>query len=187
MFPDGLMHTSPLYLPGSLNPAVLAVTAPENLSADGLLLAPLTYPGQRLAEVDTRVAAPNVDVVLLTQVTVPPVASDAVVIGCEAPPVLAPLLSVHPLMVTVPLAVPATLVQTVLPFGPLADAGPPDSASDNPDAGMASAAATNKIRRILVPPGSVVVILTCINAPQVPDQRRVMPNRETALVAVHRH
>jgi hypothetical protein len=152
MFPDVLMHTSPLYLPGTLNPAVLAVTAPENLSAVGLLLAPLTYPGQCLAEVDTRVAAPNVDVIPLTQVTVPPVASAAVLIGCEAPPVLAPLLSVHPLMVTVPLAVPATLVQTVLPFGPLAaDAAPPVSASDNPDAGMASAAATNKIRRISYP------------------------------------
>jgi hypothetical protein len=70
-------------------------------------------------------------------------------IGSEAPPVLAPLASVHPLMVTVPLAVPATLVHVVLPFGPLAaDAGPLVSASDNPDAGMANAAATNKIRRM---------------------------------------
>jgi hypothetical protein len=102
-----------------------------------------------LAEVDVRVAAPNVDVLPLNQVTVPPVASAAVLIGCEPPPVLAPLASVHPLMVTVPDAVPATLVQTVLPFGPLAaDAGPPVSASDIPDAGMASAATTNKIRRI---------------------------------------
>jgi hypothetical protein len=118
------------------------------LSADGLLLAPLTYPGQCLAEVDTRVAAPNVAVVVLTQVTVPPVASAAVLIGCEAPPVLAPLLSVHPLMVTVPVAVPATLVQVDLPFGPAADAAPPVSASDNPDAATASVAATNMIRRI---------------------------------------
>src|ERR1700674_4262273 len=143
------MHTTPLYLPGILNPAVSAVTAPENLSAPGLLIAFLTYPGQCLAEVATRVAAPNVDVLPLTQVTVPPVASAAVLIGCEAPPVLAPLAWVHPLMVTFPLAVSATLVQTVLPFGPLpADAGPLVSASDNPDAGMASAAATNKIRRM---------------------------------------
>jgi hypothetical protein len=63
--------------------------------------------------------------------------------------VLAPLASVHPLMVTVPVVVPATLVQVVLPLGPLAaEAAPLVSASDNPDAETASAAPTNKIRRI---------------------------------------
>jgi hypothetical protein len=149
MFPDELMHTTPLYLPGILNPAVLAVTAPENFSAAGLLVPFLTYPGQCLAEVAARAAGPNVAVFPLTQVTVPPVASAAVLMGCEAPPVLAPLLSVHPLMVTFPVVVPATLVQVVLPFGPLAaEAAPLVSASDNPDAETASAAATNKVRRI---------------------------------------
>ena len=151
MFPDELMHTSPLNLPGILNPAVLAVTAPENLSAVGLLLPPLTYPGQCLAEVDTSAAAPNVDVKPLFHVTVPPEASDAVGIGCVPPPVLAPFASVHPLMVMVPVAVPTTLVQTVLPFGPLAaDAGPPLRASAAPETGMASAAASSKIRRICI-------------------------------------
>ncbi len=62
MFPDESMHTSPLYLPGILNPAVLAVTVPENFSAAGLLVPPLTYPGQCFAEVGVNVEAPNVAV-----------------------------------------------------------------------------------------------------------------------------
>lgn len=148
MTPVELMHTSPLNVPGTLKPAVLPVTAPENLSAVGLLDPPFTYPGQCFAEVDTSVGAEKVVVNPLTHVTVPPVANAAAEIGWEPPPVFAPLLSVQPLMVIVVDAVPLTPVQTVLPFGPAADATPLLSASDNPDAGMASAATTNRIRRI---------------------------------------
>jgi hypothetical protein len=32
---DWLMHTSPLYLPGTLTPVLSAVTVPENFSSDG--------------------------------------------------------------------------------------------------------------------------------------------------------
>jgi hypothetical protein len=55
-------------------------------------------------------------------------------------------------MVMLPAAVPLMLEQVVLPFGPLAaDAGPLASASDSPDAGMASAAASNRIRLMVFP------------------------------------
>jgi hypothetical protein len=130
-----------------LNPAVLAVTVPENFSAVGLLAAPLTYPGHFLAEVVARVAVLNVAVVPLVNVTVPPADSAAAVTGTADPPVLAPLASTHPLMVMVVAADPLMVEQVVLPFGPLAaEAGPLASASDSPDAGMASAAASKKIR-----------------------------------------
>jgi hypothetical protein len=63
-------------------------------------------------------------------------------------------------MVMVPIAVPVMLVQTVLPFGPVpADAAGPVNASANPDAGMASAAASNKILLIRVLPPSTELLM----------------------------
>ena len=129
MFPDGLMHTAPLYFPGTFNPLVSAFTVPETLSAEGLLgggpfFGGFTYPGHFLALVATSVAALMVVVFPLTQVIVPPETNDAVGIGWVVPPVLA--VPEHPLMVMVPLTVPVMVVQTTFPWGPLAaHAGPP--------------------------------------------------------------
>ena len=118
-FPDGLMHTAPLNLPGTFMPLVSEVTAPANLSADGLLEPPFTYPGHFLALVATIDGWENVVVFPLTQVTVPPSANDVVGSGWEAPPVLAPCAK-HPLTVTVPDTVPVMLVHVALPLGPVA-------------------------------------------------------------------
>ena len=63
---------------------------------------------------------PSLKVVVfpLIQWTVPPVANDEVAIGCDLPPVLA--VPLHPLTVTVPVAVPVMVVQATFPWGPAA-------------------------------------------------------------------
>jgi hypothetical protein len=81
MFPDVLMHTSPLYLPTTLNPAVLAVTLPENFSAEGLEVLVLENPGHFFPETIVSAGGPNVAVFPLSHVTTPPVARAAAEIG----------------------------------------------------------------------------------------------------------
>ena len=102
----------------------------------------------------------------LRKVTVPPDASAANEMGPVPPPVVAPLMSVHPLMVIVPeLTLPETVVHTLLPLGPLADAGPLVSAADSAEAGMASAAANRTMRLVRVPP------LLVVRGPPLEDPR----------------
>ncbi|MGZ6968241.1 MAG: hypothetical protein ACXVKN_10920 [Acidimicrobiia bacterium] len=125
MFPAVLTHTEPLNFPGTFIPLLSAVTAPENLKAVGSVGAGpvfggFTYPGHFVAFVATSAATPKVLVFPLTHVTVPPTANDAVGSGMEAPPVLP--VPLHPLMVTVPVAVPVTVVQVIFPLGPAAHA-----------------------------------------------------------------
>jgi hypothetical protein len=146
MSPDWLMHTAPLYLPGTFIPLVSAVTVPDTLSAEGFEEAPFTYPGHFLALVATRFAALMVVVFPLTQWIVPPTANEVAVIGWVLPPVLA--VPEHPLTVIVLLAFPVIVVQTTFPLGlgtPAAPAGL-DRATTPVIASMA-AVATNPILR----------------------------------------
>lgn len=89
----------------------------------------------------------------LSQVMVPPVASALAVRGVEPPPVFPP---VHPLTVMSPATFPESVVQTIVTFGGLgvpADAGPVRPITAAPDTGMANAAASINVRRILFPFG----------------------------------
>ena len=103
-----------------------------------------TYPGHFLAFVAVVTAAPKELVFPLSHVTVPPTANDATGSGWEPPPVLAPLTSVHPLMLTVLAAFPVMVVQIVLPFGPAAPATPGATAPN------ANAVAQPKIATLLL-------------------------------------
>src|ERR1700676_3418671 len=139
------MHTSPLYLPGTLSPALSEVTPPENFSSEGsfgegFAFVGFTYPGHFLAFAEASTGEPKFVTWLLTQVTAPPPANTAIESGIEAPPVPGTALPEHPLRVMVPLPTdPLIEVQVPFPCGPLlAEAGIAESAAI-PEAASATA------------------------------------------------
>jgi len=153
------MHTSPLYLPGTLSPVLSEVTAPENFSSVGSLGAGpvfggFTYPGQCLALAEARAGALKFVTWPLTQVTGPPDANTAIESGLELPPVPGTAVPEHPLMVMVPLPTdPLIVVQAIFPFGPVlfADAGPLFNVTESTEIGTASTVTSMNAFRIFAP------------------------------------
>lgn len=136
-------HTSPVSVPGISMPSpVSPVTDAVKLSAEGLVAAFFTYPGQWVAATVVSAGTPLVVVEPETQVTVPPVARLTADNGCELPPVFPP---VHPEMTRVLEAFPVKVVQVIFP---VAAPAVPDIPKVRPAAGMSMAATVNKIRRM---------------------------------------
>jgi hypothetical protein len=136
-------HTSPVSVPGISMPSpVSPVTEAVKLSAEGLVAAFFTYPGQWVAATVVSAGTPLVVVEPETQVTVPPVARLTADNGCELPPVFPP---VHPEMTRVLEAFPVKVVQVIFP---VAAPAVPDIPKVRPAAGMSMAATVNKIRRM---------------------------------------
>lgn len=95
-----------------------------------------------MAEMSVRVGDAVVVVEPETQSVVPPFSNADAFRGSEEPPVFPP---VHPLITTVPVALPSMLVQLIFPpAAPAVPARPTVSA----DTGSATAASNNNVRRI---------------------------------------
>ena len=75
----------------------------------------------QVSNLNAGTGAPNVMVFPLSQVTVPPATNVPNVNAVLPPPTSAPLIPVHPLIVSVPLlTLPSMLVQAIFPLGPVA-------------------------------------------------------------------
>ena len=132
-------HTSPVSVPGMKMPSpVSPVTDAVKLSAEGLVAAFLTYPGQWVAATVVSAGTPLVVVEPETQVTVPPVANARSVHRLRAPPGAPP---VHPEMTRVLEALPVNVVQVIFP---VAAPAVPDIPKVRPAAGMSMAATVKK-------------------------------------------
>ena len=114
----------------------------------------------------TATGRPDVVVLPLAEVVVPPVARLGVGNGTDEPPVFAPLLSTHPVGWMLPATVPVTVEQVVLPFGGFGFAAPGGvTTSAKLEIARAAAPAPVSIRRRRKLPGSET--LRSISSPLV--------------------